>query len=225
MDPEPTPDSWGGLNPALTAWRTAINNAFPGRSTTSDGGYADSNHGSNSQHQPDSDGTVDAFDMDVNLLASATADGSADEREIIEALKLDFERDGRAHLWIHDRQIAQHDEGWQELYYGGSNPHDQHVHWECRQDREDDGKIWNLPNVEALMQATVTGFNDDAKAQLETEATRGVWSYNEGGVPPVPGIDDPNMLNAFSYMYAMVKEIHASVSVLETRLEDLQRAR
>lgn len=146
--------SWGGLNPALTAWRTAINALFPGRSVTSDGGYADDAHGGTSQHQPDADGTVDAFDMDNNLLSSSEPGGSDDERELLEALKLDFEADARAHLWISHREIAQHDTdpSWQERYYGGASPHTEHTHWESHSHNESDGRAWKLPHTEALIQ-------------------------------------------------------------------------
>jgi hypothetical protein len=143
--------SWGGLNPALTAWREASIRRLPGRGTSSDGGYADAAHGSNSQHQEDSDGTVDANDMDVNVLGSDDATGTDEELEVIEAMKKDFEADDRAHLWIHNREIAQHNYGWAENYYGGSSPHTEHVHWEARQDKEDDGSEWPMPATDRLL--------------------------------------------------------------------------
>jgi hypothetical protein len=148
------------LNPALTAWRNAYNRRLPGRGTASDGGYADGAHGSTSQHQPDSDGTVDANDMDVNVLGSSDSNGTADELRIIEAMKLDFERDPRkrGHLWIHNREIAQHDRSWSENYYGGDNPHDQHVHWESRQDKEDDGSEWPMPETDRVLEEM--GYGD-----------------------------------------------------------------
>lgn len=145
--------SWGGLNPALTAWRDAYNRRLPGRGTASDGGYADAVHGSTSQHQPDSDGTVDANDMDVNVLGSSDSTGTADELRIVEAMKLDFERDphDRGHLWIHNRVISQHDEGWDNDSYGGTSPHTEHVHWESRQDHEDDGREWPMPETDRVL--------------------------------------------------------------------------
>ncbi len=144
--------TWGGLNPALTAWRNGINKLLPGRSTTSDGGYADDAHGGTSQHQPDSDGTVDAFDMDNNLLNSGDPNGTDDERAILEALKLDFEADSRAHLWISHRKIAQHDnQNWKEITYSGSSPHDEHTHWESHSQNESDGRAWKFPHTEALL--------------------------------------------------------------------------
>ena len=159
-------EPWGGLNPALTAWRNAVNKLLVGRSTRSDGARADANHGSDSQHQEDSDGTVDAFDMDVNVLNSSTSTGSAEELKILEALKKDFEADGRAHLWIHNREIAQHNHGWAENYYGGESPHNEHVHWEARQDREKDGSTWHLPHTEAALGVTM----DQVIDALESEA-------------------------------------------------------
>src|ERR1044072_6600427 len=101
--------SWGGLNNALTAWRDGINLRFPSRGRGADGGYAGAVHGSISQQQPDTDGTVDAFDGDVNLLGSAVETGTPLERRLVETLKLDFEADPRSQLWIHQREIANAD--------------------------------------------------------------------------------------------------------------------
>jgi hypothetical protein len=146
--------SWGGLNNALTAWRNAIMARFPDKDASSDGARADQAHGSNSQHQADSDGTVDAYDMDVNLLDSGAETGSPTERRLVEAMKLDFEQDphDRPRLWIHQREIANEGIGpWSERGYTGFNPHDKHVHWECLQAREDDGREWPMPHTDRLL--------------------------------------------------------------------------
>jgi hypothetical protein len=145
---------WGGLNPALTAWRTAVMRRFPDKDARSDGGRADAAHGSTSQHQEDSDGTVDAYDMDVNLLKGSPGSGTPEERRLIEAMKLDFEQDphGRSKLWIHNREIASRVIGdWRERPYTGASPHTEHVHWEARQEREDDGRTWPMPHTDALL--------------------------------------------------------------------------
>jgi len=145
-------ENWGGLNNALTAWRNAVNRLVGEiRDTESDGARADAAHGSNSQHQEDADGTVDAFDMDKNLLGSSDPDGDSREDQLHAALLKDFERDNRAHLWISNRVISQHDEGWDNDEYNGENAHDRHTHFEARQDREDNGAVWNTPNAEALL--------------------------------------------------------------------------
>jgi hypothetical protein len=163
--------AWGGLNPALTAWRDGVNALFPDRGRASDGGYADAAHGSASQHQQDPDGSVDAFDEDVNLLGSGAETGTDAERALVDALNADFEADPRAHLWISRRRIAQHNTAppWDEKYYGRENPHDKHTHREARQDREHDGRPWQFPHARALLR-TLNGDdvdNDDIDRIVE----------------------------------------------------------
>jgi hypothetical protein len=159
--------TWGGLNNALTAWRNAIELRLGEiRGRASDGARADAAHGSNSQHQEDSDGTVDAFDMDVNLLGSSRSTGSADELRLLEAMKLDFEQDPRRRgkLWIHDREIANRDiDDYRERHYSGKSPHNEHVHWESDEAHEDDGRTWPMPNTDRLLRELGVGNpqNDD----------------------------------------------------------------
>jgi hypothetical protein len=145
--------SWGGLNPALTAWRNGINQRFPKRGTLSDGARADRVHSSKSQHQQDQDGTVDAYDGDVNYLGSDNPKGTSTERVILKALKMDFEADRRAHLWISNRKIANAKiDSWRERYYAGESPHSEHTHWESEPAHENDGRPWKFPHTDALMQ-------------------------------------------------------------------------
>lgn len=158
--------SWGGLNNALTAWRTAVMLRFPGKDTASDGARADAAHSAMSQHQADADGTVDAYDCDDDLRCPQAPAGSAAERRLQEAMKLDFEQDphGRGKLWIHNRKIANRDvDDWLERSYGGQNPHDKHIHFESRQAREDDGRTWPMPHTDAVLRG-LRG-DDDVNAQ------------------------------------------------------------
>lgn len=166
--------NWGGLNNALTAWRNAYVALFAKygihRGTESDGARADAAHvaGGVSQHIEDSDHTVDANDMDVNVLGSNDPTGTAAERRVIEAMKLDFENDphNRPQLWIHLREIANKDvRDWAERGYSGKNPHDKHVHWESDQDHEDDGRAWPMPRTEAVLRELL-GEDDDGMAAI-----------------------------------------------------------
>lgn len=147
-------ENWGGLNRALTAWRNGINRRLPGRDTRTDGARADRLHGATSEHQEDADGTVDAFDMDINVLKSSVSTGSTTEDRIVEALKRDFEADPhqRGQLWIEDRQIANADiDDWRVRGYGGDSPHTEHIHWQSRQSREHIGADWPMPHTDALL--------------------------------------------------------------------------
>jgi hypothetical protein len=170
--------SWGGLNNALTAWRNAYTLRLPGRGTASDGARADALHGSKSQHQEDSDGTVDANDMDVNVRGSSVETGTATELRIIEAMKLDFEQDPheRGQLWIHNGEIANKDrDDWAERDYSGTtNPHRKHVHWESDQAHEDNGRTWPMPNTDRVLRELGIGNpqNDD---QGETDGMQDFW--------------------------------------------------
>jgi peptidoglycan hydrolase-like protein with peptidoglycan-binding domain len=130
--------SWR-LNTFLTTFREAVNKKFPKRDKASDGTIGDTRHQAESfsEHNPDPDGSVDAWDMDLNLTGASNYRGSAAEKEDVEALKKEFQKQPQAQLWIHNRQIANRDIGnWARRHYGGSNPHDHHIHWQSRSSRE-----------------------------------------------------------------------------------------
>lgn len=148
------------LNRYLSTWREAVNKRYPRRSLSSDGTIGDlrHQHESYSEHNPDRDGSVDAWDMDVNLLGSSNDTGSHDELRDVEALKDEFERQSESQLWIHHGQIANRDIGnWRRRPYHGVNPHMHHVHWQSRQSQEDrrfSGSLNIDPVVDAINQPT-----------------------------------------------------------------------
>lgn len=212
--------SWGGLNPALTSWRGSINLRFPKRGTLSDGGYADKVHGSTSQHQPDKDGTVDAFDMDVNVLGSASPAGTAEERRIVEALKLDFEQDphGRGQLWIHNREIANADiDNWRERGYGGPSPHVEHCHWESRQSRETDGRPWPMPHTDALL-AELESDMPLTNADVDLFLNRDVIPNPYNDAAKNPYITVKTALKAAAFAEAQVRDLAAAVKLLRAEM-------
>lgn len=144
--------NWGGLNNALTSWRDGIMQRFPGKDTSTDGARADRLHSSVSEHQEDPDGTVDAYDCDVNWLRSNDPDGDAVEDRITAAVLADFMADPRSRLWISDGKIANKNvQDGKVRTYHGKNKHDRHVHFEAIQRLEDDGRPWAMPRTDALL--------------------------------------------------------------------------
>lgn len=211
--------TWGGLNPALTSWRNGINERLPGRDTTTDGARADKLHGSTSQHQEDPDGTVDAFDNDVNYLRSNTPTGSAAELAIAEALKLDFEADAnnRGQLWIHDRQIANADiDDWRERYYDGESPHDHHVHWQSRQSRERDGSPWAFTHLDALLRR-MNGDDMDPKDLLDYDSVPNLY----GDAKTNPTITVRNALKAAVSADLRASRIESRLTAMESNMRTL----
>lgn len=204
--------AWGGLNPALTSWRNGINALFPNRDTTTDGGYADAVHGSDSQHQPDSDGSVDAFDMDVNLCRSGTSTGSSAEKTLIEALKRDFQADPRAHLWIHDRQIANHEiENWKRRSYGGSSPHTEHVHWESHGQNEADGSPWDFTHTRAAM--ADLGMGDEDMKMEEYFESVGKAVRGESSATSQDRRNRENFTDAMQFAYGLAYTAQSGATV------------
>lgn len=219
---------WGQLNIALTAWRNAYVALFAKygirRGTDSDGALADENHSSTSQHQQDSDGTVDANDMDVNVLGSSNPTGTAAERRVIEAMKLDFENDphGRSQLWISYREIANRDIGnWRERDYTGASAHDHHVHWESRQSREDDGRAWSMPRTEAALRREL-GLGDDLPVeQAEFNKLMDGWAKTDTGRAALNAWDDTFGSTNAGQRLAKIEELGPKVDGLKGQLDEL----
>lgn len=156
------------LNRWLTSWRTKINGVFSKRSKKSDGTIGDLRHqASFSEHNRDWDGSVDAWDMDVNVYASGNEQGSKDELAEIENLKREFQNDPGSQLWIHNGYIANRDIGnWTRRRYYGANQHDKHVHWQSRSSKENTAFAGNIDDVVDAVNAP------EMKPVSRTESTK-----------------------------------------------------
>lgn len=126
------------LNPFLTSFRAAVDRNFPKRGKGSDGTIGDLAHKLRaSEHNEDPDGSVDAWDMDVNLLGSTVPTGTVAEQRAVYALLDEFSKTAGAQLWIYRGQIANRDvDNWKRRPYTGANKHDKHTHLQSRPTRE-----------------------------------------------------------------------------------------
>lgn len=122
------------LNRALTNFRNEVNSRWPNRDKKSDGTIGDLAHSlTSSDHNPDGDGSVDAWDMDKDGVD-------------VNACKKAFEAHPAAKYWIHQDKISFKSEGWKPRSYAYAGPnrnrHDQHIHWNSDQRYENSNLPW-----------------------------------------------------------------------------------
>lgn len=161
------------LNKFLTSWRNVVNFRLPKRSKASDGTIGDTRHQAESfsEHNPDRDGSVDAYDMDVNVLGSSNQTGTSAELALLEKLKTDFQMLPGSQLWIHNGQIANRDVGnWKRRPYSGANKHDHHIHWQSRSSLEKT----TVP-ADALDDIVVTAINNPLRLVAHETSTIPSW--------------------------------------------------
>lgn len=216
---------WGGLNPALAQYRRDLNALLPGRSTRSDGGRADSNHSSSSQHQPDADGTVDAFDEDVNYLGSADQDGNAWENRIADALDRDFMADPRWQLIIRDRKIRNPDiRAGAARDYLGDSPHTEHTHRQVRQSLERDARPWRFPRTRAVLaqmeEAKMPTAQEIVKALLDTDLGKPGGDDTVGIALQSSLVNSRTLLKEVAELQTGLAQAREEIAALRTELEE-----
>lgn len=192
------------LNRALTDFRDAVNRAYPHRDKGSDGTIGDSAHQSrDSDHNEDPDGSVDAWDMDVELNGVGKP-----YAEDVELLKRTFERHESSKYWIHNDQIATRAEGWKPRSYAyagvARNKHTRHVHFNTRESHEGSSASW-----------VITKGND--VGMLEGEQARQLsdthWVVAQG-IPNPSGPGRVPLQVWAAYHTATVKALTAAVAQL-----------
>ena len=162
-----------------------VKEAYPGRSTSSDGWIASAQHHSqnpSSDHEADSRGIVHALDLTHDPQHGFDSYAFADW--------LLAHKDPRIKYVISNRRIGG-DEGyaqrnnrkaWTWYPYNGENPHTGHVHVSCNKDNEDDRGDWILP-----------GKNNPPSTFSPEGHGKGSWySQFEGQYKWVDTADRPN---------------------------------
>ena len=125
---------------SLAVLRDQCNQAWPGRSTVSDGWIGDPSHSSrDSDHNPDPNGIVRAIDI------THDPGSGADMTELAQSLIAS--RDPRIKYIIWNRHIISPTVSpWTWRAYTGTNPHDHHLHLSVVPDgRADSPTPWQLP--------------------------------------------------------------------------------
>ena len=125
---------------SLKTFRAQVNKLAPKRSKASDGWIGDSKHSMRkSDHNPEPDGTVDAFDL------THDPKGGVDIQKVCDALLAS--RDPRISYLICNGQIiagANGPQPWVKRNYTGANKHTKHLHVSVLDKGQDNAAPWKI---------------------------------------------------------------------------------
>lgn len=173
--------SWH-LAGALVQLRREVDDAFPNRSTVSDGTLGDAAHAAReSDHNPDAAGVVRAWDCTRDV-----QDGIDIADDLAEWLRA--KRDPRVKYVIFKRRIFSSTiKPWEWRPYDGANPHEHHVHISVMpHPKGDDGRPWGYdPKGDIVTPTDKKEIIDGAaqaaaKAVIEALALQTDWSAADG---------------------------------------------
>lgn len=188
------------LVPCLVALRDEFNRKYPHRDKGADGWIGDRAHQlESSDHNPDETGRTPYEDADhIDEVHALDVDRDVRDGDLttdVEAIRLRHQRgrDDRLQNIIWRGQICSRSWGWTWREYTGASKHFDHAHFSARYTtaQESDTSPWGVlvnppQEVEKMSDISVGSFNDAAEAELRTQATKGVWSYGEGGQGGLP---------------------------------------
>lgn len=177
--------------PALEALRHELNETFPHRDRSSDGGVGDTSHGARpSGHNPDETGVPEDHDADdVNEVRARDFDSdlshpAVDMEDVCQYLLAGC-RAGRI-TWIkyliYNRRIWSASTGWVERAYTGANPHDKHLHVSCRPETscENDTRPVGLATLLEEDMPTIDEVRAVVRAEVMAavdDIVKGVWDH------------------------------------------------
>lgn len=189
------------LAPSLTVFRNEVNTRWPNRDKASDGTIGDESHqAGTSDHNPNSRGSVNAWDMDKD---------GVNVDEVIAA----FMRHPGVNYVIWNRRIADVDTGWRWVDYTGPNPHTQHVHFSIKQNvvAEQNTLPWGLleeEDMNELQGKQLWATNDRISAALVSGATSHQTDWSSA---------NPNGTESI-WITTFLKAMGDRISLLESKL-------
>jgi len=128
------------LTESLKTLRSQVNALTPKRSKLSDGWIGDSKHSMRkSDHNPEPDGTVDAFDL------THDPKNGVDIQKVCDAIIAS--KDKRVSYLICNGQIIAGNGGpqpWVKRPYSGANKHNKHLHVSVLDKFQDDTTPWQI---------------------------------------------------------------------------------
>jgi hypothetical protein len=137
------------LSKAASQLRTQVDDCFADRDRRSDGTTGDSKHAlRKSDHNPDEQGWVRAWDCDRDLHKSGKPDLMPDLVDQIRLLcKSGIEK--RISYIIFDGQICSSILNWKWRKYTGANKHKAHAHFSFKKEADNDGAFFQVPMLGA----------------------------------------------------------------------------
>jgi hypothetical protein len=131
------------ISKSLATLRSQVNALAPNRSKASDGWISDAAHAARkSDHNPEADGTVDAFDL------THDPKGGVDIQKVCDAIIAS--KDKRVSYLICNGQITSGNSGpkpWVKRPYTGANKHNHHMHVSVLDKFQDDETKWAIDSA------------------------------------------------------------------------------
>lgn len=193
-------------NPALTNLYNEIKKKWPKKDTESDGWVGDEQHqNTNSDHNPDPDGTVDAIDVDPDGI------------NVEELLKAVLRHEATQYVIWQRRITSRSYSGGLGTWhpYTGKNPHTKHLHINTRTSHENSTKPWFTKEVTPVTTTTFTTEDRDKLNEIHHILTvlDGRNALGRSHTRLMDGTDhtDPQYYNPFN-----LREVMNAIDLLQS---------
>lgn len=133
------------LSKAAVQLREQIDDSFPDRDRASDGWIGDTRHAARkSDHNPDEQGWVRAWDCDADLYKGGKPDVMPD---LVDQIRLlcKSRTEKRISYIIYNGRICSPILNWKWRKYTGANQHKTHAHFSFKKTADNDGSFFQIP--------------------------------------------------------------------------------